>query len=173
MGINKNNIHSPELDGAEFPLDLSGLGDEFPEDLGPDLSLEGLLGPSTRSLRSTTVFDLSTTVFLSVSLTTVLSVLTVFDFSTNSFLEVDDEKTGGLSDEPALRGVFSGTQRHELNWNLSSLVHSAAILLLILLPQNEPVDDGPERKNSFRWNFFKRNFICNDRKRYISKTFGE
>ena len=69
---------------------------------------------------------------------------TVFDFSTNSRLDVDELKTGGLSDEPELNGVFSGTHLHEAHWNLSSLVHSAAILLLILLPQNDPVLDGPD-----------------------------
>ena len=70
--------------------------------------------------------------------------VTLFVFLINSFLDVDDENTAGFSDESALAGVALGTQLHELCLNLSSLVHLAAMLLLILLPQNEPVDDGPE-----------------------------
>ena len=62
----------------------------------------------------------------------------------NSFLEVDELKTAGFSDEAELNGVPSGTQLHDAHWNLSSLVHSAAILLLILLPQNSPFELGPE-----------------------------
>ena len=90
-----------------------------------------------------------TTVFLSLSLTTVVPdfLVTVFDFSTNSLLDVDELKTGGLSADPALLGVSLCTHLHDLCWNLSWLAHLAAILLLILLPQTDPVDDGPKIRN--------------------------
>ena len=90
--------------------------------------------------------DLITTVLLVLSVTILVSFVltTVFDFSTNSLLEVDELKTGDLSEDSLLTGVSLGTQLHEPYWNLSSLLHLAAILLLILLPQNDPVDDGPE-----------------------------
>ena len=74
-------------------------------------------------------------------------LVTVFDFSTNSLLDVDELKTGGLSADPALLGVSLCTHLHDLCWNLSWLAHLAAILLLILLPQNDPVDDGPKIRN--------------------------
>jgi len=104
-----------------------------PEDGPWDEGLDGLpleVGP----------WCLSTTVLLVLS----VSVTVVFDFSTNSLLEVDELKTGGFSEDPALTGVWWWTQLHELCWNLSWLLHLAAILLLILLPQNDPVDEGPD-----------------------------
>jgi hypothetical protein len=60
----------------------------------------------------------------------------------NSLLDVDDEKMAGLSELPELNEVSSGTHEQEAYWNLSSLVHSAAIRFLIPDPQNDPVDDG-------------------------------
>ena len=62
----------------------------------------------------------------------------------NSRFSVDDLKTGDFSAESGWNGVPSGTQLHEAHSNLSSLVHLAAILLLMLLPQNSPFESGPE-----------------------------
>ena len=81
-------------------------------------------------------------VVLSVVLTTFLV------FSTNSLLDVDELKTGFFSADSGVTGTFLWTQLHDECWNLSSLVHLAATLLLIALPQNEPVDEGPKTENN-------------------------
>ena len=108
-------------------------------DLGACLPECGLLGDGP-------VLCLDTTVVFSVLLVTVLSTfLTTFVvFSTNSLLDVEELKTGDFSEDSGVAGTSLWTHLHDECWNLSWLVHLAAILLLIALPQNDPVDEGPK-----------------------------
>jgi hypothetical protein len=141
-------LHSKNL--PEIALEPAGLGAEPPEDLGPleegREPLDGRLGPLDELDLTTTVLSLVMTVFLSVSLTTVVSdfLVTLLDLEMNSFLDVDELKTGDFSEDSGVTGTSLWTQLHDECWNLSSLVQRAATLLLIALPQNEPVDEGPK-----------------------------
>ena len=140
---------------------LVGLPDEAPAEGCPDLG-EDELGPAEGDLRwdfgarlpergpldDGPVLCLDTTVVFSVLLVTVLSTFltTLLVFSTNSLLEVEELKTGDFSEDSGVTGTFLCTHLHDECWNLSSLAQRAAIFLLIALPQNEPVDEGPKIK---------------------------